>query len=150
MADWVLPDLNSATTEPPTVEGELLRLQSLKSFHVLDTSNAEPYQRFCRLATKLFRTPVAFINLIDLGRYWMLAHEGLLPDTAQCDASTLTDQKKAIREGPRQTAFCAHVIHSRLPVIQVQDLSKDPRSQGYPFVAELGYRFYAAAPLISP
>jgi len=89
--DWVLPTFDSELMEPQTLDEEVKRLQVLKCYMVLDQEREEAFDRITQLASRVFNVPVAVINLIDLGRLWLLSTNGL----------------GDIRECPRKVTFCA-------------------------------------------
>jgi signal transduction histidine kinase len=135
--DWVLENYDSQTTERPNIETEIRRLQALKSFHMLDQPVEDCYQRFASLAARMFRTPMAAICLVDLGRTWFVASTGFSPLVTS-------------REMPRKSSACAHAILCLRPVMVVPDLSLDERFRHTPLVQQENLRFYAGAPLVTP
>ena len=105
------------------------RLESLHSYRVLDTRPEAGYDDLVMLASKLCRTPMAMVSLVDADRQWFKARVG-------------TD----LEQTPRSEAFCAHVVASGAPLV-VRDASQDPRFSWMPLVAA-GARAYAGVPLI--
>ena len=89
--DWLLPTFDPECMEPQTLDEEVKRLMVLKSYKVLDQEREEAFDRITALAARIFDVPVAVINLIDLGRLWLLSTNGL----------------DDIRECPRKVTFCA-------------------------------------------
>lgn len=89
--DWVLPTFDPELMEPQTLDEEVKRLEVLQSYMVLDQDREEAFDRITQLASRVFNVPVAVINLIDLGRLWLLSTNGL----------------GDIRECPRKVTFCA-------------------------------------------
>ena len=73
---WELENYDPETTHPPDIEKEVRRLQVVKSYHLLDTKPDDSYQRLVDLAADLFDVKFCIINLIDLGRYYLLAQHG--------------------------------------------------------------------------
>jgi CheY-like chemotaxis protein len=107
------------------------RLASLHKLRILDTEPDERFDRVTRLATALFDVPIATITLVDENRQWFKSCLGL-------------DKG----EDSRDTAFCAHVVYSREPMI-VEDAFQDLRFADNPLVInEPRIRFYAGYPLI--
>lgn len=135
MSHWKLavPDPDA---EPQTIDSELQRLLTLKSYLFLrgDEETKRALDALTTQACDYFRVPTSLITLIDLGRQLVCASTG----------STLT-------ETPRQVAFCSHTILSRHGVCVVNDTHKDQRFRNNTLVVNAPHlRFYAGAPLISP
>jgi GAF domain/Rieske [2Fe-2S] domain len=110
---------------------EARRIASLRELRILDTEPDERFDRITRLATALFDVPIAMITLVDENRQWFKSCVGL-----------------SKTEDSRDTAFCAHVVYSREPMI-VEDAFLDLRFADNPLVInEPRIRFYAGYPLI--
>ena len=106
------------------------RLRALQSLQILDTPAEERFDRYTRIASRLFDVPIALVSLVDRDRQWFKSRQGL-------DAP----------ETPRDAAFCAHAILQR-GVLQVPDALQDPRFADNPLVTgPPRVRFYAGAPL---
>lgn len=111
---------------------DALRLKSLASYNILDTSPEEVFDRLTRLACGQFGTPIVLLSLVDGKRQWFKSRQGF-------DAS----------ETPRDLAFCGHAILSDAPLV-VLDTKRDARFRTNPLVCvSPGVRFYAGAPLIT-
>ena len=107
------------------------RVASLRALKLLDTEPDERFDRITRLATALFDVPMATISLVDENRQWFKSCQGL-----------------GTRENSRDASFCAHVVHSREPMI-ISDTFQDARFADNPLVTdEPRIRFYAGHPLI--
>ncbi|MEO1269771.1 MAG: GAF domain-containing protein [Myxococcota bacterium] len=114
----------------PLPPNEAERLEKLRSLNLLDTSSEERYDRYVKLAKRLFDVPIALVSLIDDDRQWFKARAGL--------AATQT---------PREQAFCAHAILGNEALV-VPDARLDARFADNPLVTgELGIRFYAGFPI---
>ena len=112
---------------------ESRRLAVLRSYQILDTPEEETYDRFTRLAARLFGVPIALISLVDEDRQWFKSRVGL-----------------TICGSARESSFCSHVIDFDAPLI-VPDARCDPRFAANPFVTEPpNVRFYAGVPLRAP
>ena len=110
--------------------GEAERLDTLRSYAILDTPSEPEFDRIVCEAAIFLSTPIALISLVDKDRQWFKAKIGL-------DAT----------ETPRSISFCTHAIKGS-GVLVVADASRDPRFSTNPLVAgEPNLRFYAGAPL---
>ena len=108
------------------------RLDSLRSYQVLDTQPEPSFDRLVALAARLCDTPVAAVTLVDANRQWFKAAVGL---------GTVT-------ETPRAWSFCSDVVAAgaALAIPDVRDrfrYRKNPMVEGKP-----GVRAYAGVPLI--
>ena len=79
--------------QSPLPQNERPRLESLRSFRILDTSPEQVFDDIARLAALICDTPVAVITFIDERRVWFKAKIGLELD-----------------EIPRDGSFCAYAI----------------------------------------
>ena len=115
----------------PLPANEEMRQAVVESLASMDTPTEPPFEDLVRIASALFRAPIAFVSLVDGERLWFKAICGLDVDQV-----------------PREDAFCAHTVALGEPLI-VPDLSKDERFADHPLVSgEPFLRFYAGAPLI--
>ncbi len=112
---------------------EIARLAALHAHGVLDTPPEAAFDRITELAAELFDAPIALVSLVDAERQWFKSAVGL-----------------AVRETPREYAFCDHTIRSD-EVMVVADAAHDDRFRDNPLVTgDPGVRFYAGAPLTLP
>lgn len=119
---------------PITPRNEKLRLDSLKSFKILDTLPEKEYDNLTMLASQICSTPIALISLITEDRQWFKSHYGL----------TAT-------ETPREIAFCAHAINTPKKTLVIPDSRKDERFHDNPLVTnDPNVIFYAGTPLNTP
>ncbi|MBN3753863.1 sensor domain-containing diguanylate cyclase [Paraburkholderia sp. Tr-20389] len=115
---------------PPIPDNESERVETLRSFHILDTPPEERFDRLTRLARRLFGVPIAAVTLVDSHRQWFKSHPGL-------EAS----------ETPRDVSFCGHAILDG-DLFLVNDASLDVRFADNPLVTgDPNIRFYAGYPL---
>lgn len=117
---------------PPPAPDEFQRLSLLKSLDLLDGASPPVLDRITRMATRLFRVPVALVTLLDEQRQWFLSRTGL-----------------ELRETPRSDSFCGHAI-VQAGTLVIADTLDDPRFSDNPLVIGPPHiRFYAGRPLHS-
>ena len=106
------------------------RLALLRRTRVLDSASEDAFDGLVDSAAGMLDMPIALVSLIDAHRQWFKAVHGL-----------------AVRETPRDAAFCAHAIHGA-ELFEIEDAALDPRFADNPLVtAEPHIRFYAGQPL---
>ncbi len=111
---------------------EQLRLEALKSFHILDSAPEAVFDRLTQFIATICETPMAAITIVDGHRQWFKSAVGL-----------------DMTETPRTMSICAHTILRKEPFI-VHDLLQDPLFRDNPLVTgHPNIRFYAGAPLIA-
>ena len=117
----------------PLPVDEVERLAELQALEILDTPSETRFDRIVELAARVFRTPIAYVAMIDANRQWFKSRCGL-------DAS----------ETARDISFCSHTILQGGPLV-VPDARLDPRFCDNPLVVgEPHVRFYAGYPLAGP
>lgn len=110
---------------------EAQRLKALRDLAILDTPAEERFDRVTRLASATLNVPIALVSLVDQNREWFKSCYGLDSEG-----------------GPRDAAFCAHVVESGQELV-VPDTLLDDRFADNPLVAgDPRIRFYAGAPLV--
>lgn len=116
--------------ESPIPKNENERLASLYALSLLDTKSEERFDRFTKIATKIFHVPISTLTLVDKDREWFKSCQGL--PTA---------------EGERAISFCGHaLVEDRILV--VPDTKEDKRFFDNPMVVGKPYiRFYAGVPI---
>lgn len=115
---------------PDYPNNEQTRLATLRSISILDTPPEEEFDRFTRIAKRLFNVPMALISLVDENRQWFKSCDGL-------DAT----------ETPRDISFCGHAILGDRPFI-INNALEDERFSDNPLVTGAPHiRFYAGVPL---
>jgi PAS domain S-box-containing protein len=123
-----MPDV---TQTPPADEAG--RLAALRAYQVLDTPAEPAFDDLVRLSARLCGAPMAAITFVDADRVWLKARVGL-----ECV------------EMPRRLSTCARVIEGR-DLFVSEDASSDPRlARDLPVVVDLGVRFFAGMPLVTP
>ncbi len=115
---------------PPT--NEMARLESLRQYHLLDTTSEQAFDDITTLAAYICQVPIALMVLLDSHRQWFKSRVGL-------DAT----------ETRREHAFCAHAILTEKTMI-IEDARNDERFAGNPLVTAAPHiRFYAGTPLMN-
>lgn len=132
-SDWMLP-VPDDEAEEQTMEKELARLMTLKSYMVLDAENEEAFDNLTKEARDIFGVPTSLISLIDLGRQFLFSNTGA----------------EGVKETTRDVAFCSHTILNKKGIVVVENATQDDRFKNNPYVTKEGLRFYAGAPLVSP
>jgi GAF domain-containing protein len=112
----------------------LNRLAALERTQLLDSPPEEPFDRLTRLATRLLRTPVALVSLVDRDRQFFKSAVGL------------QEPVKSRRETPLTHSFCKHAVALNAPLV-IGDARKDPNYRDNPAVRELNIIAYAGVPL---
>jgi len=101
---------------PAIPPDEADRLRSLSELGLLDTPREERFDRICRVASRVFNVPIAFVALIDASRQWYKSSLGLdLSQTA------------------RDVSFCGHTILEN-GMLVIPDARKDDRFHDNPLV----------------
>ncbi len=112
---------------------EASRVEALHSLGILDTPREDRYDRYTRIAARVFDMPIALISLVDRHRQWFKSTIGF-------DGN----------ETPREISFCGHAILGN-GVFEVRDAQHDPRFRDNPLVLQAPhFRYYAGAALRLP
>lgn len=133
----VLPRQRYGSAAQPTVAVrphpyEHDRLDSLRSYGVLDTAPEPAYDELVALAAELCGAPGAAFSLVDAHRQWSKA---LYPQASPFEV-------------PRSLSFCSDTVAAAAPLV-VGDTSRHPRYRGHPSVTGPdGLRAYAGVPLV--
>ena len=118
-----------------TAESELerIRLQSLESYRILDSAPEMEYERITRLASYIFRKPIALIAFVDQHGVFIKSQHGL-----------------TIQGYSRNDSICRFTIEENRLIV-IPDTTLDPRTVNLSrVVSSPKIRFYAGAPLSSP
>ncbi len=119
--------------KPSNHKRESKRIESLKSYLVLDTESEEEIDNLTQLASEICETPISLVSLIDENRQWFKSKIGL-----------------EVNETSRDVAFCAHAINEKDDLFIIEDARKDKRFFDNPLVTSDPYViFYAAVVLKS-
>ncbi len=109
-----------------------MQLQARHALKVLDTEPEERFDRFTRLACKIFDVPVALVSLVDRERQWFKSRYGIDVTEAPCE---------------RPPGDCEATDGE---VLVVTDVRGNDRFRNNPLVhAAPNLRFYAGCPLRS-
>src|SRR5260370_36953170 len=114
-------------TELPENEEE--RLNALRRYKILDTPPEPAFDRIAEMAANFFRVPMAGVSLVDEDRVWFKSRVGINTESTA-----------------RGAGLCSSAMLAQ-GVYYLRDAAHDERAHGSSFVADLGIRFYAAAPL---
>jgi EAL domain-containing protein (putative c-di-GMP-specific phosphodiesterase class I) len=107
------------------------RLESLRSYQVLDTEPEAEYDELTALAAFVCATPIALVSLVDVDRQWFKSKIGL-----------------DMVETPREVSFCTHVVASGSPLV-VGDARRDARFRDNELMTgDAPIRSYAGMPLL--
>lgn len=113
----------------------LNRLAAVHRSGLLDTPEEEPFDRFTRLATRIFKTPVALVSIVDADRQFFKSAMGL------------AEPWHSRRETPLSHSFCKHAVAMEEPLV-IADARKDPIYRDNPAVRDLKIVAYAGVPLM--
>jgi len=116
-------------------ENEERRLEVLKRYQILQTPPEKSFNNIAKLATQFFDLPIALITFVDTDNVFYKATEGI----------------DGIITTPRNTSICSMSVLSD-EVLIFEDITKiNPETLTDPLIAaELGFKFYAGAPLVTP
>jgi len=119
---------------PPPAEDEAARLATLATYEKAGATRRSPeMDRIARLAAKMAGTPIGLVTLVGQDSQTFAGNFGL----------------EDISGTSRDVSFCTHTLREAEPLV-VADATRDPRFADNPLVTgDLGFRFYAGAPVIS-
>jgi GGDEF domain-containing protein len=119
-------------------DAERARAVALRSYDIHDSSLDEVFQSVSMLAARSCEAFAGLVTFVDENLQWVRA-------------MSCTDLRGGVDgHGPRHLALCDRTIRGR-GVLVVRDTDKDPDYRASRHVGwQLGMRFYAGAPLITP
>ena len=110
---------------------ELLRLEDLLSYAILDTEEEKQFNDLLELAGLICGCRIATISFVDKHRQWFKAKQNI-----------------SVNETDRDISFCSHTILGN-EVMVVENASADSRFCSSPLVKDKNIQFYAGAPIRS-
>jgi len=143
LADAVLQiaKLAPLTLEPmtpaPIPPDDEVRLIALQESQLLNTDAEAVFDRITAKLARVFEVPIALISLVDRDRVFFKSQTGLAEDLVRS------------REAPRDISVCGHVV-AKNEIIVIEDLARDRRFAGNPWLKARALRFYAGIPLRAP
>jgi len=121
----------------PIPPDEEQRLAALTALNVLPSRSDPALDRVAKKIARIFDAPIALVTLVGADREYFKAQTGLPEDLATA------------AEAPRATSIGSHVIGGN-EILVVEDLARDRRFAGNPFLKAHGFRFYVGVPLRAP
>jgi PAS domain S-box-containing protein len=117
-----------------TSANEERRVQALKRYNILNTPPEKSFDNIATLATQFFDLPIAIISFVDTQNVYLKANLGVAE----------------IRNTPRNNSVCSLAITSDEVTVFEDIPSINPALLTDPLlVGEMGYKFYAGAPLVT-
>ena len=117
--------------------GDQKRLNAVELTTLVDSKEEESFDRLTRLASKLLKTPISFVTLLEEDRDFVKSHFGLPESISKS------------REITAHPSFCQHIISHREPLI-IEDARTSPLFKDFPSVKHMGVVAYAGMPLLTP
>lgn len=112
---------------------ELLRLEAVEKYQILDTLPEKEFDDIAELAAFICDTPVSFITIIGANKVWHKARFGI-----------------DVPEVPREYSFCVHMMPNPTQQMVISDLTQDERFIANPLVVQdPNVRFYGGFPLVT-
>jgi len=110
------------------------RLSAVSKTNLINTDEEEAFDRLTRLASKLLKTPISFITILEKDRDFVKSHFGLPAPLAES------------REITAHPSFCQHIVDSGEPLV-LEDARDSKIFRHFPSVQHLGIVAYAGVPL---
>ena len=110
------------------------RVQALNRYQILGSPPERSFDNIAKLATQFFNLPVALINFVDRESVFVKSHVGL----------------DGITTSPRNASLCSlAMLTDEVTVFETIPLADPCLLANSVSAAELGFKFYAGAPLIT-
>lgn len=110
------------------------RVEALKRYSILNTTPEKSFDNIAKLATQFFHLPVALISFVDTENVFLKANIGI----------------EEIRNSPRETSICSMaLLTDEVTVLEDIPNAERPFLTDPLLAGELGFKFYAGAPLIT-
>ena len=75
VSSWKIDEnIDEASSYDTNIEEELNRLETLKSYSILDSDREDSFERLTALASRIFEVPICLVSLVDFGRQWFLSN----------------------------------------------------------------------------
>lgn len=119
-----------------TIAGDdFRRVEALSRYNIVNTPPEKSFNNIAKLSAQFFDLPIAFISFVDTHHVFVKAAIGI----------------EQLGNSPRTDSLCTYAILSD-EVTVIDDFENvDPCLGADPeFVAGLGFKFYAAAPIVTP
>jgi two-component sensor histidine kinase len=113
----------------PTPPNESERLESLRSYDILDTPDEETFDNLTQLASQVFDFPIVLISLVDKERAWFKSNHG-------CD----------FKQVERSATICNTVTCRGEPML-ISNTDDSPVARDKPMIREEGIQTYYGAPI---
>jgi GAF domain-containing protein len=126
--------MNGNTAPTSTSIDDQNRIEALNRYKIFGTPSEKSFDNIADLATDLFNVPIALVTFVDTENVFLKSNVGI----------------EDIRLNPTNNSLCAMALLNE-DVTVFNDISTiDPVLLSNPITAaELGFKFYAGAPLIT-
>lgn len=116
-------------------ENDQQRVEALKRYHITGTAPEESFNNVAQLAGQFFDLPIALINFVDTEQVFIKSSLGI---------------KDAMVASPRGTSLCSlAMLNPDVTVFETLPSADPCFLSNSMLAAELGFKFYAGAPLIT-
>jgi len=127
--------MNKKRPEPDeTLRDDPNRIEALKRYNIFGTPSEKSFDNIAQLATDFFDVPISLVTFVDTENVFLKSNIGI----------------EEIRINPRNNSLCSMALLND-DVTVFNDIENiDPLLLSDPITAaELGFKFYAGAPLIT-
>ena len=128
--------MNKQKLEPDKTSGDdPKRLEALRGYNIFGTPSEKSFDNIAQLAAEIFEVPISLVTFVDTENVFLKSNLGM----------------EEIRISPKTNSLCA-ISLSNDDVALFNDIANiNPLLLSDPITAaELGFKFYAGAPLITP